>query len=100
MTRPTDHDPPSSRKNFLGQGNDAFTCLVCGCEVVPLANGSFRSHCPRCLWSLHVDCVPGDRANPCGGLMAPVGLEGSPATGWRIVHECTRCGAVACGEVP
>ncbi|MBI4606963.1 MAG: RNHCP domain-containing protein [Planctomycetes bacterium] len=85
---------PAGRKNFLGTGNDAFTCLVCGCEVLPLANGSFRSHCPECLWSQHVDEVPGDRAAQCGGLMEPIGLEGSAGSGWRLVHACVQCGAV------
>ena len=80
------------RKNFLGQGNDPFTCLVCGCEVLPLQNGSFRSHCPKCLWSRHVDSVPGDRSAQCGGLMEPVALEGSATTGWFVVHVCASCG--------
>ena len=92
MAPPAEDPSPSGRKNFLGTGNDAFICLVCGCEVQPLLNGSFRSHCPECLWSRHVDSVPGDRASKCGGLMKPVGLEGSPGTGWQIVHECAECG--------
>jgi len=83
-------DPPS--RNFEGFGNDPFTCLVCGCEVLPLVNGSFRSHCPECLWSRHVDCVPGDRASECGGIMKPVALEGSAASGWTLVHVCVECG--------
>ena len=83
---------PSGRR-FTGTGNDSFTCLVCGCEVLPLRNGSFRSHCPECLWSLHVDENPGDRASSCGGLMEPVGLAGAPAAGWILVHVCSKCGA-------
>lgn len=35
--------------------NTAFTCLHCGRQVLPLTNGSFRDHCPFCLYSLHVD---------------------------------------------
>jgi hypothetical protein len=81
------------RRNFLGAGNDEFTCLVCGTQVLPLRNGSFRSHCPECLWSRHVDDVPGDRASSCGGLMEPIALEGSAAGGWSVVHACRRCGA-------
>ena len=80
------------RANFVGQGNDPFTCLVCGLEVLPLSNGSFRSHCPGCLWSRHVDRVPGDRGADCGGLMEPVALEGSGTKGWFVVHVCTVCG--------
>jgi hypothetical protein len=25
--------------------------------------------------------------------MRPVGLVGSPGTGWQLVHRCVRCGA-------
>jgi hypothetical protein len=62
--------------------------------VEPLKNGSPRNHCPECLWSLHVDRVPGDRAESCGGEMEPVELEGSSAAGFTIVFRCRRCGAV------
>jgi hypothetical protein len=86
-------EEPGGRRNFLGTGNDPFTCAVCGAAVLPLANGSFRSHCPECLWSLHVDVIPGDRASDCGGLMEPVALEGAASAGWSIVHVCRRCGA-------
>jgi hypothetical protein len=88
--------PPGSageRRNFLPAGNDAFTCLACGCEVLPLAAGGFRNHCPRCLWSRHVDRVPGDRSEACGGMLRPVELQGSPGSGWYIVHLCVSCGA-------
>ena len=43
--------------------NTAFSCLRCGLEVVPLSNGSYRNHCAECLYSKHVDVVPGDRAS-------------------------------------
>lgn len=90
-----ERDPePGCRKNPLPAGNEGFTCRVCGLEVLPLANGSFRNHCPRCLWSAHVDRVPGDRSEGCGGLMRPEGLVGSPSTGWQIAHRCIACGAV------
>ena len=81
------------RRNFLPRGNDPFTCAVCGATVLPL-EGGFRNHCPVCLWSRHVDRVPGDRGDTCLGSMEPVELQGSPSGGWYIVHRCTRCGAV------
>ncbi len=84
---------PQARKNPLPGGNEEFTCLRCGAPVRPLKNGSIRNHCPECLWSLHVDRVPGDRAEGCGGLLQPVGLEGSPSAGFTIVFRCERCGA-------
>ncbi len=82
------------RKNPLPGGNQGFVCRVCGCEVLPLLNGSVRNHCPKCLWSAHVDRVPGDRSERCGGLMRPIGVVGSPGAGWHIVHRCLECGAV------
>lgn len=81
-----------ARRNFLPRGNDAFTCLVCGCDVLPLAAGGFRNHCPECLWSRHVDRVPGDRAESCGGLERPVAIEGGEGAGWFVVHVCESCG--------
>lgn len=74
--------------------NRGFECEHCGQIVLPLTNGSYRNHCPACLWSKHVDIVPGDRASECGALMAPAGLDHRPGKGWLIVHRCVRCGAV------
>jgi hypothetical protein len=82
-----------ARRNPLPGGNDAFDCVRCGAAVKPLSNGSVRNHCPECLWSLHVDRVPGDRAEACGGLLRPTGLLGSAAAGWTIVFRCESCGA-------
>ena len=89
-----DDTGPEERKNLVGAGNDSFRCGVCGREVLALVRGSFRNHCPFCLWSRHVDRVPGDRAESCGGLMEPTSLEGSAASGWTIVHRCLVCGAL------
>jgi hypothetical protein len=90
--RGPDRDRKPPRRSFGPSGNDSFTCGVCACEVLPLQNGSFRSHCPECLWSRHVDAVPGDRSADCGGLMEPVAIEGSDGSGWVIVHACVKCG--------
>ena len=73
--------------------NTGFVCAVCGAEVLPLARGALRNHCPRCLCSLHVDVNPGDRAQECGGVMRPVGAELTGNKGWVILHRCERCGA-------
>lgn len=72
--------------------NVGFICAHCGLAVAPLAGGGYRNHCPRCLHSRHVDRVPGDRAEVCGGLMAPVGLTFRGGKGWQIVHRCRACG--------
>ncbi len=82
-------------RRFVAIGtNERFVCAHCGADVPPLANGSYRNHCPVCLHSLHVDVHPGDRASDCGGLLVPVGVEHSGKKGWVIVHRCERCGAV------
>jgi len=65
-----------------------FICERCGAKVV--GNG-YTNHCPKCLWSKHVDIEPGDRASSCGGMMEPVGIEGATGKGYRIRHVCTKC---------
>lgn len=78
-------------KNFKKNDN-GFVCTNCGLVVSPLGYTS-RNHCPRCLCSLHVDIAPGDRANPCGGLLVPVRAEPERRRGYVIIHRCERCGA-------
>lgn len=71
--------------------DEAFACAHCGADVAPLGFTA-RDHCPRCLRSLHVDVVPGDRAADCGGIMDPVGAE---LVAGRVVlrYRCRRCAA-------
>jgi len=72
---------------------EAFTCDHCGKQVEELASGSYRNHCPYCLWSKHVDRDgPGDRASACQGLMKPVSLDQRGKKGWMINHACVDCG--------
>lgn len=71
--------------------DEGFCCAHCGAEVPPAGRGC-RDHCPRCLRSLHLDVVPGDRAAGCGGVMHPTGLvieHGEPV----ILFRCAACGA-------
>ena len=72
--------------------NTGFDCAHCGAYVPPLTNGSYRNHCPGCLWSIHVDEIPGDRASDCLGLMKPVGLRYRGDKGYQLVHLCEKCG--------
>ena len=51
--------------------DEKFICENCGSEVDKL-NYTARDHCPSCLYSKHVDIMPGDRDNLCMGLMKPV----------------------------
>ena len=68
--------------------NSAFICAHCHKAVLPLSNGSYRNHCPHCLYSLHMDEKPGDRASRCGGLMRPVGIVRHSKKGLQIIHRC------------
>lgn len=72
--------------------NSGFICLACGTEVSKHPTSS-RDHCTNCLVSLHVDNSPGDRANPCQGLLTPIGLrvkEGKQ----QIAYRCASCHVV------
>ena len=81
------------RKNPYHGGNDPFTCASCGLDVLPLATGGQRNHCPGCLCSMHVDgSVPGDRASDCGGVMRPISVDRTAKKGWVIVQQCEKCG--------
>ncbi|MFB3882867.1 MAG: RNHCP domain-containing protein [Armatimonadota bacterium] len=82
------------RTNFIGRTNCGFTCEHCGAQVLPLLRGGFRNHCPKCLWSKHVDCIPGDREDACAGLMEPVGVDADAKRTWMVVHRCVRCRAI------
>ena len=62
--------------------------------VTPLSNGSYRNHCPACLWSKHVDIDPGDRASACRGMMRPERVEHRGGKGLVLVHRCVVCGFV------
>ncbi len=67
-----------------------FVCENCGFFV----NGDgYTNHCPKCLWSKHVDVNPGDRLAVCGGLMKPEYLELKNGK-YIIFHKCMKCGHV------
>lgn len=71
---------------------ETFVCEHCHADVLPLERGSYRNHCPICLWSKHVDHAgPGDRASACEALLEPVALDQKGGK-WIVHHRCTRCG--------
>lgn len=70
--------------------NMGFVCEHCGAKVFPAAKTS-RNHCPNCLYSKHVDIVPGDRKEVCQGLMAPVDYEYTHGQ-VEILFKCEKCG--------
>lgn len=77
----------------FAKNDSGFICGNCGAEVLPLGSSS-RNHCPFCLCSVHVDVLPGDRANPCRGIMDPVKVEVSAKKGYVILHKCRKCGEI------
>ena len=64
--------------------SENFKCGNCGASV---KGEGYRNHCPKCLWSKHVDINPGDRDEVCKGLMRPFRVE------YVIIHKCQRCKA-------
>ena len=73
------------QKRF-SKNDSGFICAHCGKEVEPLGFTS-RNHCPFCLWSLHVDVHPGDRANQCKGQMEPIRVEPDAKKGYVITGD-------------
>jgi len=73
--------------------DEEFICENCG-HKVPKLNYSCRNHCPRCLFSKHVDKDPGDRLELCHGLLRPVGVENNPKKGYTIIFKCDKCGQI------
>jgi len=74
-------------KKFIKTKED-FICEKCGEKVI--GNG-YTNHCPRCLWSKHVDINPGDRMSKCGGMMRPIGLDKKNGI-FYVVQKCEKCG--------
>ena len=69
--------------------DEEFICENCG-KNVPKANYTARDHCPFCLYSKHVDIMPGDRKNTCKGLLKPSGIEKFKDT-YKILYRCEKC---------
>ncbi len=70
--------------------DESFICENCNYTVEKL-NYTARDHCPSCLYSKHVDILPGDRSNSCLGLLEPVGIEKFKDT-YKIIYKCQKCG--------
>lgn len=73
--------------------DESFICEHCGETVEKLVYTS-RDHCPHCLYSKHVDIMPGDRENNCKGLLKPESVELDSKKGYIIVYKCEKCGEV------
>lgn len=78
-------------KNFT-MIDEKFICENCHKEVEKL-NYTARDHCPYCLYSKHVDIMPGDRQNECKGLLKPIAIEKFKDT-YKIVYKCEKCNQI------
>lgn len=75
------------------KNDNGFVCRNCGKSVEPLGYTS-RDHCPYCLYSIHIDNIPGDRSNTCLGDLKPISIENNPKKGYIIVYKCQKCGEI------
>ncbi len=75
-------------KNFTMR-DEEFICENCQKQVSPLGYTA-RDHCPYCLYSKHVDIMPGDRQNECKGLLKPIDIEKFKDT-FKIIYKCQKC---------
>ena len=69
--------------------DENFICENCGRKVEKLGYTA-RDHCNYCLYSKHVDIMPGDRKNNCKGLLKPIGIEKFKDT-YKIIFQCEKC---------
>ena len=89
-----------------------FICSHCGIKVKndSLSGTKNRNHCPKCLFSLHVDDKKsGDRMSNCKGEMEPIGLtyknEGVDKYGkarqgeLMLIHQCTKCNKISINRI-
>lgn len=72
--------------------DENFICENCG-KAVEKLNYTARDHCPHCLYSKHVDIMPGDRENECKGLLRPTGIEKFKDT-YKIIYRCEKCNQI------
>ena len=73
--------------------DEEFICENCVSQVEKLGYTS-RDHCPKCLYSKHVDKLPGDRSENCHGILRPIQVELSNKKGYVIVYKCDKCGEI------
>ena len=77
-----------------------FYCINCTELVADSTAGTNqRNHCPRCLWSMHVDFRTGDRSSACKSAMEPIAVWVKQKGEWAIIHRCTKCGALRLNRI-
>jgi hypothetical protein len=74
----------------FSRNKEDFKCKHCGY----IAKGTgYTNHCPKCLWSMHVDINPGDRKEKCRGMMEPIKIEYKRGE-YILIHRCLKCHAI------
>lgn len=72
--------------------NESFTCENCGFQVKEHPTWSARNHCPKCLYSKHLDKdMPWDRKSECWWIMIPIDIEYKKNKWDMIKHKCEKC---------
>lgn len=72
--------------------NESFDCENCKTQIEKHPSGSARNHCPKCLYSKHLDKdSPGDRLSACHWLMKPIWQDMKKNKWTMLVHNCERC---------
>jgi len=96
------HYRADGKNNRVLYDTQNFKCRQCGFFVTAnreLSGVNNRNHCPRCLWSRHMDLhTAGDRKSECLSRMEPIGLTykqtnkryGQNDQGeLMLIHRCT-----------
>jgi hypothetical protein len=97
---------------YQGQRENGFTCIQCNFPVSverEVSGVKNRNHCPRCLFSRHVDeFKAGDRKANCKSRMEPVGLTlkqtpkrygGNQQGELMLIHCCKGCGKISINRI-
>jgi hypothetical protein len=108
--RPSEND--ELQVVYQAQKEKGFTCIQCGFPVSverELSGVNNRNHCPRCLWSRHVDLnKAGDRKADCRSRMQPIGLtvkqthkrySQEPGGELILIHLCRGCGKISINRI-
>ncbi|MDE1811177.1 MAG: RNHCP domain-containing protein [Candidatus Micrarchaeota archaeon] len=78
----------------FSRNKEDFKCRNCGAQV---KGTGYTDHCPRCLYSMHMDVNPGDRKAACHGMMRPASASADRKGFFTIYYVCTKCWAkVSC----
>ncbi len=76
--------------HFIKPKKEEIICEKCGKKFL---GGGYVNHCPKCLWSKHVDKkIPGDRKSDCLGIMKPIDIIIKKRGEISIKHQCIKCG--------